>query len=314
MILSASRRTDIPAFYSEWFVNRLREGMVLVRNPMNFHQVSRIALAPIHFECVVFWSKNPGPMLPRLATIDDLGYHYYFLFTLTPYDAGIEVNVPELLKRIALFQTLATKIGKERVIWRYDPILFTDRYTPDFHVAAFGKIAGQLAGFTEKCIVSFVEMYRKCTRNLQGVGLCHPSAEERIGLLRSLQTIAAVNDILLQTCAAGIDLEKAGITPGKCIDDQLVAKITGSAPQAEKDKNQRHECGCITSIDIGAYNSCPHGCLYCYANNDQVSVARNFAAHNAKGDLLCGTINTDDKITDRAVGQRTQKFGFFPTL
>lgn len=314
MILSASRRTDIPAFYSEWFVNRLREGMVLVRNPMNFRQVSRIALAPINFECVVFWSKNPAPMLPRLAAVDDLGYHYYFLFTLTPYDAGIEVNVPEVEERIALFQTLADKIGKQKVIWRYDPILFTHRYTTDFHIAAFGKIAGQLAGFTEKCIVSFVEMYRKCTRNLQGVDLHSPSAEERIGLLRSLQAIAAAGDILLQTCAAGIDLEKAGIEPGKCIDDELVAKITGVGLRAEKDKNQRRECGCIASIDIGAYNSCPHGCLYCYANNDQVSVARNFADHNVKGDLLCGTINTGDKITDRTIRRLTEKQGLFPAL
>ncbi|MFH0784143.1 MAG: DUF1848 domain-containing protein [Pseudomonadota bacterium] len=307
MILSASRRTDIPAFYSEWFLKRLQEGMVLVRNPMNFHQVSRIALSPTNFECVVFWSKNPEPMLQRLTAVDDLGYHYYFLFTLTPYDAGIEVNVPEVEKRIALFQTLAEKLGKARVIWRYDPILFTDHHTTNFHAAAFSKIAAQLAGFTEKCIVSFVEMYRKCTRNLQGVGLCHPSAEERMGLLRTLQTIAAANNIVLQTCAAGMDLEKAGITPGKCIDDQLIIKITGSGIRAEKDKNQRRECGCIASIDIGAYNSCPHGCLYCYANNDQISVAHNFAAHNPNGDLLCGTIDSDDKITDRGVRRLAQK-------
>ena len=307
MIISASRRTDIPAFYSEWFLKRLREGVVLVRNPMNFHQVSRIRLTLENIECVVFWTKNPGPMLSKLAEIDDLGYRYYFLFTLTPYDGSIEMNVPATLERITLFQALAEKIGREKVIWRYDPILCSDRYSTDFHAAAFADLAQKLAGFTEKCIVSFVEMYRKCTRNMQGVELINPTIEERIGLVGTLQTIAASHDITLQSCAAGSELEKTGIVPGKCIDDRLIAKITGTWQSAGKDKNQRRQCGCIESIDIGAYNSCPHGCLYCYANSDGISVARNNAAHNPEAPLLYGTISADDKITERLFKKATCK-------
>lgn len=307
MIISASRRTDIPAFYTKWFIKRLREGLVLVRNPMNFHQVSRIALSPENIECVVFWSKNPTPMLSRLAEIDDLGYRYYFLLTLTPYDKSIEVNVPAVGERITIFQTLADMIGKEKVIWRYDPILFTDRYSAEFHVARFAELSKKLAGFTEKCIVSFVEMYRKCTRNMHGMGLINQTIEKRMDLVATLQTIAAANNITLQSCAAEIDLQKAGIAPGKCIDDQLIAKITGTAISAGKDKNQRHACGCIESIDIGAYNSCPHGCLYCYANNDRRSVAHNIASHRPDSPLLYGAIDVDDKITDRSLKRLNHK-------
>jgi hypothetical protein len=307
MIISASRRTDIPAFYAEWLMKRLRQGFVLVRNPMNYHQVSRIVLAPDNIECLVFWTKNPAPMLAKLMEIDALGFRYYFLYTLTPYDCSIEVNVPAAEKRIAIFQDLAERIGREKVIWRYDPILFTDRYSINFHAAAFAGIAERLAGFTEKCIVSFVEMYRKCSRNMQGLALFNPPLEERISLLRTLQAIAADHGISLQTCAAGSDLEQAKIGRGKCIDDDLVARIANAGISAAKDKNQRRQCGCIESIDIGAYNSCPHGCLYCYANSDRGSVARNFAAHRPDSPLLHGTLQDDDRVTARAIKPLTRR-------
>jgi hypothetical protein len=299
MIISASRRTDIPAFFAEWFVKRLREGLVLVRNPMNFRQVSRIALTPESVECVVFWTKNPKPMFSRLTEIDNLGYRYYFLFTLTPYERDIERSVPGAGERIALFRELASKIGKEKVIWRYDPILFTDRYPIDFHIASFGRLAESLAGFTGKCIVSFMEMYKKCERNMRGAGLYNPTDHERLDLIRTLRAMAAASDIQLQGCASGIDMQQAGIPPGKCIDDRLIGRITGTGFAANKDKNQRLQCGCVESIDVGAYNSCPHGCLYCYANNDRGSVVRNFAAHCPDSPLLYGTLDARDKVTDR---------------
>ncbi len=301
MIISASRRTDIPAFYAEWLMQRLRQGFVLVRNPMNFHQVSRIALSPETIECLVFWTKNPAPLLVKLMEIGDLGYRYYFLYTLTPYDCSIEENVPSAEKRIAIFQALAERIGWEKVIWRYDPILFTDRYSTNFHAAAFAGLAERLAGYTKRCIVSFVEMYRKCSRNMRGLALFNPPLEERISLLRTLQAIAADHGISLQTCATGSNLEQAGIAPGKCIDDELVTRITKAEIITVKDKNQRRQCGCIASIDIGAYNSCPHGCLYCYANSDRGSVARNFAAHHPDSPLLYGTLEKDDRVTARAI-------------
>lgn len=307
MIISASRRTDIPAFYAEWFVNRLRQRTVLVRNPMNFRQVSRIALSPENIPCVVFWTKNPAPMFSRLAEIDDLGYRYYFLFTLTPYDHRIEVNVPAVKQRITTFRALAKCIGKERVIWRYDPILFTSNFSTDWHIAAFSALAERLAGCTEKCIVSFLEMYKKCKRNMQGLMLEHPAIEERTHLLRTLRAIAAAQGITLQTCAAPGELAETGIAPGTCIDADLIARITGTKISGAKDKNQRPACNCIDSIDIGAYNSCPHGCLYCYANNDGLSVARNLAAHNPEAELLYGTIGVGDKISERIGKPRTHQ-------
>lgn len=309
MIISASRRTDIPAFYSDWFMRRLREGVVLVRNPMNFHQVAKIALSPETVDCIVFWSKNPGPLLTRLEEIEGLGYHCFFLFTLTPYDYRIETMVPGAMERIATFRALARRVGKARVIWRYDPILITDRHSTAFHAAAFAGIARSLEGSTEKCIVSFIEMYRKCRRNMQGLGLLSPPPEDRINLVCVLQSIAASHGIALQTCADGGELTVSGIPPGKCIDDDLVARITGTAITAVKDKNQRSQCGCVASVDIGAYNSCPHACLYCYANGDRQSIARNVAAHNPDSPLLFGNPETNDKISARPLKPMTRRQG-----
>ena len=299
MIISASRRTDIPAFYAEWMLNRLREGLVLVRNPMNFHQVSRLILSPQDVECLVFWTKNASPMLKKLTEIEALGYPYYFLFTLTPYDSSIEVKVPAVADRIKIFQALASQIGKERVLWRYDPILFTSRYSLHFHTDAFAALAADLAGYTETCIVSFIEMYRKCKKNLGNLELIPPSLAGRIECLSRLRDIAAAQGIALETCAAGKELQAAGIAAGKCIDDLLISKIGDHPIIARKDANQRATCRCIESIDIGSYDSCPHGCLYCYANNNLQTAMRNSAAHSPASALLQGTLGRDDRITDR---------------
>lgn len=316
MIISASRRTDIPAFYSEWLVKRLREGFVLVRNPMNYHQVSRIALSPATVECLVFWTKNPREMMAKLPEISRLGYPFYFLVTLTAYDERIEKNVPPLSERIEIFQTLAAQIGKEKVIWRYDPILFTDRCSADFHREAFAGLAESLSGFTLRCIVSFLQMYRKCERNMKGLDLIEPKVSERVALLRTLQSVSAAKGMQLQTCAQGgelaAELAKAGIPAAKCIDGELVGRISGTETCARKDTNQRKECGCIESIDIGAYNSCPHHCLYCYANSDQGSVARNCSTHNPGSPLLYGSIDEKDRVTERkiksSIGRQSRLF------
>jgi hypothetical protein len=299
MIISASRRTDIPAFYSNWLMRRLQDGFVLVRNPMNSNQVSRVALTPEHIECLVFWTKNPAPMLARLTEIDDLGYHYYFLFTLTPYDGSLEPNVPPLHARIATFHALAERIGRAKVLWRYDPIIFTNRYTADLHAAAFTEIAGGLAGYTDRCIVSFLEMYKKCRKNMKSLTLSTPPVQEQAKLLSALHEIGGTHGITLQTCAGGKYPTNTEITPGKCIDDSLVSLITNTAVHATKDKNQRRECRCIESIDIGAYNSCPHNCLYCYANSDGKSVVKNFAAHDPDSPLLYGSLQDSDRVGER---------------
>lgn len=171
MILSASRRTDIPNYYSDWFLHRIEEGFVYVRNPMNPHQISKINLSPEVVDCIVFWTKNPKPMLDRLAELK--AYSYYFQFTLTGYGTDIEAGVPHKKESIIpTFQSLSGKIGKEKVIWRYDPILFTDKYTPEYHLKAFEQIASALHGYTNKCVISFVDTYVK---NKKAWRLCMPA-------------------------------------------------------------------------------------------------------------------------------------------
>jgi hypothetical protein len=307
MIISASRRTDIPAFYSQWFINRLHEGYVLVRNPMNFGQVSRITLSPETTECVVFWTKNPKQMLAKLPEINNLGYRYYFLFTLTPYDQSLEPNVPSLEKSIETFRTLADQIGKEKVLWRYDPILFTSQYSEQFHLKAFAQLAGQLSGFTDTCIISFLQMYKKCQRNMTCIELLDSTIDTRLALVKALNGLGAAHGISVQTCASGSELKPSGIPTGKCIDDRLISHLIGTEMTVAKDKNQRRECGCIESIDIGAYNSCPHHCLYCYANSDRASVINNFGGHTPDSPLLYGIIRDSDRITDRLAKSTIRK-------
>jgi hypothetical protein len=300
MILSISRRTDIPAFYSEWLMRRLRQGEVLVRNPINYHQVGRIFLDPRNTTCLVFWSKNPEPLLRQLSEIDALGYRSFFLFTLNAYGEDVEVHLPPLSQRLDTFRRLARVIGKEGVTWRYDPIFCTRRYTLDFHRRAFASLAASLDGYTERCIVSFIEMYKKCRRNMATLTPGDISLEDRLKLLRDLGDIAENHQIRLQSCAATEELRSV-IAPGKCIDGELLARRFGTRLKVAKDRHQRSACGCNTSIDIGAYHSCPHGCLYCYANHNFGRAQDNFTAHNPDSPLLLGYLGDRDRVKDRTI-------------
>ena len=221
MIISASRRTDIPAYYPDWFCNRLREGFVCVRNPMNFHQVSRIALSLDVVDGIVFWTKDPRPLMPRLEELR--AYPYYFQFTLTPYGKDIEPGLPDKgTVLLPAFQALSRMIGPERVIWRYDPILLTARYTPDFHIAAFRQMAQRLEGYTHKCVISFVDLYRNTQARMSGLGFA-PLAETEIAeLAPRLAEIAGRHRVVLETCAETIDLQRFGFAHGRCIDRRLL--------------------------------------------------------------------------------------------
>lgn len=297
MILSVSRRTDIPAFYSEWFFNRMKEGFVYVRNPMNIHQVSKILISPDVIDCIVFWSKNPRPMLSRLDELKD--YMYYFQFTVNPYDKGLELGVPRKEGIINTFKELSEKIGPKRVIWRYDPILLTDSMGIDYHVRYFEEIAKRLAGFTDTCVISFVDLYKKTQRNLQDTSAREPSLREMVDLATKLFFIASRYGIKIQTCAEEIALDSVGIKHGKCIDNALIEDLLGVKLVVDKDPNQRKECGCVQSIDIGEYNTCAHGCKYCYANFKDGVVAKNRMAHDPNSPLLIGALGTDDKVSER---------------
>lgn len=299
MILSVSRRTDIPAFYSEWFFNRLKEGFVYVRNPMNIHQVSKIILSPEVIDCIVFWSKNPRPMLSRLNELRH--YMYYFQFTINPYDSGLEKSVPKKEGIIATFRELSNAIGPKRVIWRYDPIIMTEKMDLDYHVHYFREIAKRLEGFTNTCVVSFVDLYRKTRNNLKDTQVNELSEKEMFDLSAQLFTIAKQYGITTQTCAEEIALESVGIKHGRCIDNALIEDLLGVKLVVSKDPNQRKECGCVQSIDIGEYNTCAHGCKYCYANFRDSMVVRNRAAHDPNSPLLVGHISESDKIIDRTL-------------
>jgi hypothetical protein len=301
MIISASRRTDIPTYYSDWFLNRIKEGFVLVRNPMNIHQISRINLSPDVVDGIVFWTKNPMPMIDRLVELKD--YMYYFQFTLTSYGKTVEPSLPDKPDVIiSTFKRLSDKIGADRVIWRYDPILINEMYTMDYHIRAFEKIARELHNYTRKVTISFIdEDYRGVKSNIKELALLGFPQEDQIKLSKSLAEIAKGYGLAIDTCAEKIDLQQFGIDHARCIDDRLLSKLIGCPLSVEKDKTQRLECGCVASIDIGMYNTCCNGCRYCYANYSQNSVRENYGRHNPQSPLISGEVGEDDKINDRKV-------------
>lgn len=300
MILSVSRRTDIPNYYSDWFYNRIKEGFVYVRNPMNAHQISKINLSPEVVDCIVFWTKNPEPMIDRLDELKD--YKYYFQFTLTGYGYDIERNVPHKKeKMIPVFQKLSDKIGCELVIWRYDPILFNSTYSEEYHLRAFRQIADELKGYTKKCVISFVDIYAKNKKNMEAVSCDALSDNSLLAFASKLNEIAQINDIEIASCSEHIDLSSCGIKHNSCIDKDMIEKIIGCKINAVKDKNQREDCGCIESIDIGTYNTCKNACRYCYANYSEESVRNNCSKYSVNSPLLCGEISDGDKISERVV-------------
>ncbi len=299
MIVSASRRTDIPAFYSDWLLNRVREGFVMVRNPMNVHSVSKIILDPEVVDCIVLWTKNPERLMPKLHLLG--GFTYYFQFTVTPYSQDLEPNLPETMKIIGMFRSLSQQIGPRRLVWRYDPIILTQKMDINFHRYSLNKMPGIQEGYTHKCAISFLDLYKKSQRNLLSIPLRPITLQNILELTQFTSDIARKFSIQVVTCAEDIDLTQYGVQRGKCIDDKLISEIAGKDILIDKDKNQRHECGCVASVDIGAYNTCPHGCLYCYANFNSNMVKQNFSMHNPKSPLLFGELGPTDKINIRKI-------------
>ena len=297
MIISASRRTDIPSHYSEWFFNRIKEKYVYVRNPMNIRQISAINLEPELVDCIVFWSKNPKPMIDKLQLIKD--YKYYFQFTLNPYEPDVEAGLPSKTEIIETFKKLSDIISPQKVIWRYDPILINSKYNMEYHIEKFEQLANFLKGYTEKVIFSFVDFYKKIAENVKSLEIIEISTEEKNTFAQKFSEIAKNNNFSINTCAEDIDLSKYGITPARCIDDRLISKITGYNLPVEKDKNQRPECGCVKSIDIGEYNSCTNGCVYCYANYNNNIVEKSAKKHIQSSSLLIGDVSPDDIIKER---------------
>jgi len=299
MIISASRRTDIPAFYFEWFINRLKEGYVFIRNPFNRHLISKIKLSSDVVDFIVFWTKDPLNMMDKLDHFDRFNIPYYILFTITPYGKDIEPNLSEKTRIIETFIKLSERIGKTRVLWRYDPIFLTRRIDMEYHAQKFNYLASRLKGHTDKCIISFLTLYAKCKRNLKSVNLVDLNKQRKRKIAEAIYEISKDYNLDIKTCATEIDLQDIGIRRGKCIDDNLISKIIGKKILAKKDKYQRHLCRCVSSIDIGSYDTCRHNCLYCYANSNPGIVERNYKEHNPSSPLLFGKLVKKDKIIER---------------
>jgi len=306
MIISVSRRTDIPAFYSEWFFNRLKEGFVLSVNPFNRKMLTKLSLKQEDVTCFVFWTKNPSNFIKRLDELD--GYSFYFQFTLNSYQKDLEPNVPLKKGLIKNFIELSEKIGKERVIWRYDPILINEKYTKEYHYKWFEELCKKLHDYTNKVVISFIDFYNKTKRNTKELNIQKIEPSEIEEVAAKLSEIARKYYLRIETCSESIDLEKYNICHGKCIDDVLIGKIIGDEKfSAEKDRFQRKECGCVNSSDIGAYNTCLHNCLYCYANFNKKTIRENNLLHDPESPLLIGKVEPDMKIYDRNEKEKLKK-------
>lgn len=262
MIISASRRCDIPNYKSDWFFEALKNGKIVA--PMNPFLSKSISLTKENVDCFVFWTKNPEPMLKRLDELN--GYPFYFQFTLTGYSKRIEPGVPDKHHMLSVFRTLSERTSPKQVIWRYDPIFFSEAYTMEYHKKAFRSIAEVLEGYTERCVISFIDIYGKLQSRVAPYGIRSPQTKEIMELAQFISETAEKHRIQVETCAEKIDLSKFGIYPTHCIDAALISQLTGKDLKVLKDPSQRAECGCCKSVDIGSYHTCKNGCVYCYAN------------------------------------------------
>lgn len=293
MIITASRRTDIPAFYSEWFMNRIRAGYAMVPNPFYPESVSRVSLVPGDVSAIIFCSKNPKPMLVHLDELDAAGYRYIFEITLTAYPRCLESRVPEAGLVVESIKELAKKLGPERVIWRFDPILITSETPEEKIIETFERLAQELSGSTERVIISFATFYRKLLGRFakaKDSGLQFFDVRndpDGVGKISSLLAgIAAENDLTIQSCSSPIDLSPFGIEKGSCMDPGLLNRIFGLSLRNTRAKSQRKDCGCSESRDLGQYDTCPHGCIYCYATTSHPCALANFKKHNPESPQL----------------------------
>ena len=285
MIISSSRRTDIPAFYCKWFMNRIRAGYCAVPNPFNLNQVSFVSLKPEDVEVIVFWTRNPRPLMPYLKELDRMGYYYYFQYTIMDNPRLIDTKTPSFKKALNTFRDLANQIGPEKIIWRYDPIFFTTITGTKFHHEMYSKISRHIKGHTFRSIVSIVDIYRKASKRIRelkdlGVEIIEPNGKEFADFMHAIVESAIKTNLEIVSCAEELDLSVYGIKPGKCVDDEYVRKVFGIDVTAKKDPSQRRKCECIVSKDIGMYDSCSYGCCYSYATGNFDRARIHYNSHD----------------------------------
>lgn len=308
MIISASRRTDIPCYYSEWFLRRLQAGYALVRNPMNYSQVSRISLSAEVVDCIVFWTKDATNILDKLKYIDSLGYKYCFQYTITPYGHDIEQNLQPKECVLQNFQTLSFKLGKHRMVWRYDPIIVNGKYSVEYHKENFEKMCEELSPYADRVIFSFIDLYTK----IRSQGIHEISWDTMETMAESIGAVAQKYNIMIQSCCENYDFAKYGIQQGGCIDLSFIEQVCGYKLNLKPDKGQRKDCHCIESIDIGAYNTCLNGCRYCYANYNEKIANKNFLNHNPSAEFLLGERKVSDNIYNRQ--QKSNRIGYYENI
>ncbi len=292
MIVNTGMRTDIPAFYSKWFMNRIKEGYVLVRNPYNPSSVTRYNLNPEVVDLIAFGTKNPKPMLDYLEELKN--FHQFWFVTITPYGKDIEPNVPDKERVMDAFKQLSDKIGADCTVWRYDPILITEKYSIDFHIKAFERMAHSLAGYTHTCIISFIDIYKKVVKNF-------PQAKEvswnaQIEIVKAFFEIAEKYKLKIKACAEDSRLEQYGIDCSGCMTIETFENALNCKFNAPKPTTSRSNCTCYLSSDIGAYDTCTHFCRYCYANSNHIAVLNNIKKHNPDSPFLIGAEMYGDKI------------------
>lgn len=292
VIISASRATDIPAFYAPWFFERLRRGYAMWVNPFN-NRPQYVSFSRTRF--IVFWSKNPAPLLPYLDELSIRNMRCYLQYTLNDYESeGLEPHVPPLAQRIDTFKRITETLGHGSVVWRFDPLVLTARLGVEGLLERVRGIAAQLRGYAEKLVFSFADIsgYRRVGPNLRRAGIDYREWEEADmhGFAKGLHSLGLGLD--LATCAESVDLSEYGVSHSRCINPDLIARL---APQdailqshlhaMKRDRGQRALCRCIDSKDIGRYGTCPHGCLYCYANASPQAAREMYQRHLANPHL-----------------------------
>ena len=293
MILNVSGRTDVVAFYTEWFMNRYKEGFVDVRNPFNPKMVSRINFKDV--DAILFCTKNPIPILKYLKDIDK---PILFHVTLTPYKNDIEPNVIPKGKVIEAIKKLSGIVGIDNLYVRYDPIFLSDKYNIEYHKKAFAKMCSLLNGYIKQIIVSFIDDYKNVRKNEKILGFKEFTENDYKEIGTSFSKSAKDNGMTVQTCFEDRNLSEYGFKVGECISHELAYKLTGKTYKNWIARKER-KCNCVQMVDIGVYNTCKHFCKYCYANYDEKEVNNNFNNHDPKSSLLIGNLNSDDIIKER---------------
>ena len=295
MIINTGNRTDIPAYFSDWFYNRIREGYVLTCNPYNPQQVTRISLSPEVVDCICFCTKNPEPMLARLDELK--AYGQFWFVTITPYGKDIEPGVPDKAEVMLSFQRLSRKVGKHAIGWRYDPIFLTEKYSLEYHLQAFEQMAKTLCGYTEQCVISFIDLYEKTKKNFFGVRAVNREDQERI--TEAFVKIAGRYGMRIHTCLENESLARFGVDTSGCMTQKVIERAIGQNLEVPKNLSAAREgCQCLLGNDIGMYNTCGHGCRYCYANYDMETVRKNMCLHNPLSPLLIGHLRAEDVVKE----------------